>query len=93
MVRGDLMTLDNLEALSKVGFNEVDKDKIIDINNVFINQELSKEERILDFLEKSENPYFLKCGDVFVKISFSNTELKIDECIRRYLNQCLDERL
>lgn len=87
------MTFEELEALSKMSFNDIDKDSIIDINNIIINQVLSKTERILDFLEKTENPYFLKCGSVLIKISFADSELKIDECFQRYLNQCLDERL
>lgn len=87
------MTLNQLEALSKMSFNEVDKNNLTDIDNITINHESSKEERILKFLESTTNPYFLKCGDVTVKISFGNNEIKIDECIQRYLYQCLEDRL
>lgn len=93
IVRGDFMTLEELEAFRNSSFEAIDKDKLIDINKVIINQSLSKEERIIDFIKTSDNPYFFKCGNVFVKVSFADTDLKLAECFHRYLNQCLDERL
>lgn len=92
-VRGDFMTLGELEVFCNSSFEDIDKDKLIDINNVIINQSLSKEERIIDFMKTAENPYFFKCGNVVVKVSFADTDLKLGECFHRYLNQCLDERL
>lgn len=87
------MTLEDLEALAKMNFENIDKSEIVDINDIFINQSLSKEERILDYIKKVKNPYFVKIGDAFVKMSFSDNGLKIDECIERYLYQCIDDRL
>jgi hypothetical protein len=87
------MTLGELEVLCNLSFEDIDKDKLIDINKVIINQSIPKEERIIDFMKTAENPYFFKCGNVFVKVSFADTDLRLGECFHRYLNQCLDERL
>lgn len=92
-VRGDFMTQEELEVFRNSSFEDIDKDKLIDIKNISINQSLQKEERIIDFMKTVENPYFFKCGNVFVKVSFADTDLKLAECFHRYLNQCLDERL
>lgn len=87
------MTLEALEKFSKFGFEEIDKEKVVDISNITINQISTKEEKILEFLEMTENPYFVRCGNILVKMNFANTGLRIDECFQRYLSQCLDERL
>lgn len=87
------MNLNKLEKLSKLSFKDIDKNSLQDINDFLINPSLSLEERIKVFLDNTENPYILKCGDYVVKFSFSDNDLRINECFYRYLNQCLDERL
>lgn len=87
------MNFENLETLSNLTFEEIDKNNLIEIENISINQNLSAKERIKEFLENTENPYFLRCGNYIVKTSFSDNDIEINDCVYRYINQCLDERL
>ncbi len=87
------MTLRELEMLKSVNLKEINRERIVDINDINIDQEKPKEERIRAYLEKVGNPYLIRCGDLIVKMSFSDNDVRLEECIYRYLNECLNERL
>lgn len=87
------MTLHELETYKSVNLNGIDRERIVDINDIMIDQEKPKEERISAYLEKVGNPYLIRCGDLIVKMSFSDNDVRLEECIYRYLNECLNERL
>lgn len=87
------MTLQELEMLKSVNLKEIDRKRIVDINDIIIDQEKPKEERIRAYLERNENPYFIKCGNLIVKMSFSDNDVRLEECINCYLNECLNDRL
>lgn len=50
-----------------------------------IDRTLPKEERIKDFIRQIKNPYCYKCGDVVVKVEFSDTDLTLEDCMEHYL--------
>ena len=87
------MTLHDLSILKNVDLKEIDRDRIIDIRDIVIDMEKPKEDRIKAYLESNPNPYFVKCGDVLIRMSFSDSDVCIDNCIDRYLIECLKDRL
>lgn len=87
------MTLHDLSVLKNVNLKEIDKDRIIDINDIIIDMEKPKEDRIKTYLENTPNPYFVKCGDILIRMSFSDNDVRIDDCVERYLMECLKDRL
>lgn len=87
------MNLHDLEALSKVDLKKIDRALVTDIDDIIIDQGKGKHERINAYLEATHNPYFVKCGDILVKMSFSYDNTKIDDCINRYLIEQLNDRL
>lgn len=87
------MDLNDLSRLQNISFEEINKHEITDISEININTEKSKVDRIKKYLENSKNPYFIKCGDIFIKMSFSSNGILIDECIERYLIECVKNRL
>ena len=63
-------------------FGQVATGDLVDINDVSINSELPKEERIADFVSQIKNPYLFKCGKYVVKASFSENGQTLEECIK-----------
>ncbi len=57
-------------------------EELVDIRDVTVNRELSKEERIADFVSQIKNPYLFKCGKYTVKASFSENGQTLEECIK-----------
>ena len=68
------------EAMKNIDVMTVDPSALVDIQDVEINENMPKTERIIDFIEKMNgNPYLYKQGERVVKISFSDTDLTFDE--------------
>lgn len=75
-----------LEKCQNVDINKINENDIDDINKIKIDKRKSSNERMLDFLIKSKNPYFFKLNGKIVKISFSNNDKTADECLTNVLN-------
>ena len=57
---------------------------LVDIRDVSVNKELSRDERIAEFVQQIKNPYHFKCGR-FTVPSFSAEGATLEECIRGIL--------
>ncbi|MEA5057378.1 DUF6870 family protein [Anaerotignum propionicum] len=80
-----MFTPKELEDLKKVDPLAVNLDDLIDINDVEIQMQLPREERIADFIRQIKNPYLFKCGNVVVKIEFSQAEVTLTERMKQYM--------
>lgn len=57
-----------------------------EITDIKIDRRKPSEERILDFIMKTKNPYIFKVNGKLVKINFSkNTDLTADDCLTKVL--------
>lgn len=75
----------DFEAMKNIDIRTVDPDSLVDINDVKINTNLPKKERIADFIQQIKNPYCYKSGKVVVKIGFSDTEATLEERMESFL--------
>lgn len=80
-------TLDkfNLEEMKNIDIRTVDRDSLVDINDVKIDMNLPREERLIEFIRQIKNPYCYRCGKVVVKISFADTEVTLEDRLISYL--------
>lgn len=62
--------------LSEVNINEVD-----DLNKIRISRRKSKEERIIDFINKTKNSYIFNVNGRLVKLEFTNNGRKAEDTI------------
>ena len=58
---------------------------LVDIREVAVNKELSREERIAEFIRQIKNPYRFKCGRFTVQASFTAGGATLEECIKGIL--------
>lgn len=79
------ITREELEAMRNIDIRNVDPDALYDIRDVKVNQELPKKERILDFIRQIRNPYCYRYGKYVVKISFTETDVTLEERMLSYL--------
>lgn len=63
----------------------VNIDDLVDIRDVAIDTSLSKEERMKQFVEQIKNPYCYRCGDIIVRVSFSDTDTTLEDRLKQYL--------
>ena len=74
-----------VEEMKNIDIGIVDRDELVDIRSVKIDPDLPREQRIQSFLEQIKNPYCYLCGDVVVKISFSEKGSTMQECMEHYI--------
>ena len=79
------LTCEELKAMQEVDVRTVNRESLRDIRDVEINAGLPKEERILDFIRQIGNPYCYRHGDYVVKISFTDTDVTLEDRMLSYI--------
>ena len=64
---------------------DISLDDVDEISSIKIDRRKSSNQRILNFLKKTKNPYIFKVNDVLVRISFSDNNRTADDCLTSVL--------
>ena len=78
-------TREQLDAMQNVDVRAVDPATLRDIRDVEVNTALPKRERILDFIRQIGNPYCYRHGKYVVKVSFTDTDVTLDDRMLSYI--------
>lgn len=62
-----------------------DESALADIQDVSVDKNLSKEERIAEFVRQIGNPYCYKCGKFTVRARFAEDGASLEECLKSIL--------
>jgi hypothetical protein len=73
-----------IEELKSVDIRTVDPNTLVDLNDVRINTELTKEERLIDFIKQIKNPFCYKNGKAIIKVSHTDTEASLEDRLESY---------
>ena len=76
-----MLTREHLLHMRNMSFEDVNPDEVPDIKDLDIDLTKSKEEKILEVLQSGRNPYFIKSGNILVKIGFASTSRTIEEAL------------
>lgn len=63
---------DTIDTLRSVDIRSVDKQSLVDLNSVLIDESKPVQERVLSFLQQVKNPYCFRIGDVAVKVNYKS---------------------
>lgn len=74
-----------LAQMKEVDIHTVDRESLVDIRKVQIDGNLPRERRFEDFLRQIKNPYCYRCGKIVVKVSFSDTDVTLEDRLEHYL--------
>ena len=72
---------EKLKRCKDIDLSEVNIDEVDDLNEIIISRRKSKEERIIDFISKTKNPYIFKVNGRLVKIEFTDNRRKAEDSI------------
>lgn len=78
---------EKLKKCKDIDLSEVDIDEVDDLNEIKISRKKSKEERIIDFINKTKNPYIFKVNGRLVKIEFTNNCRKAEDAITNVIKK------
>jgi hypothetical protein len=55
----------------------------VDIRDVQVDANLSKYERIADFVRQIRNPYLFKCEDMVIGVKYAKNGMSFEDCLER----------
>lgn len=58
---------------------------LADIKDVSVDKNLSREERIAEFVRQIKDPYCFKCGEFTVTARFSEDGVSLEDCLQGIL--------
>ena len=74
-----------IEAMKTVDPKNVDRSALVQRSSVRLNPDAPREDRLRDFIRQIKNPYCYLGGKTVVKITFSNTDTTMEDCLEHYL--------
>ena len=74
-----------IAAMQSVDIRTIDRNSLVDLNDIRIDETLSQYERLVEFIRQIKNPYCYRCGNIVIKESFSDNGKSIDDCLEQYI--------
>ena len=59
--------------------------ELVDIRDVTVDPNLSREERIAEFVRQIKNPYHFKCGNFTVHAKFAENGPSLEDCLKQII--------
>ena len=59
--------------------------ELADIRDVSVDPNLSREERIAEFLRQIKNPYLFKCGKFTIRAKYADNGVSLEDCLKQIL--------
>jgi len=76
----------NMEAMREAAVGLIDKNALVDIKSVRVDQGLPRNERIVEFVRQIKDPYCYKCGKFTVLSKYTNNGVSLEDCLKRILS-------
>ena len=72
---------DQLRRMAQVDIRTVNPDELVEIEDVKISGDLSKEDRVLDYIRQIKNPYCYLYHGIILKVSFAGKR-RMEDCLK-----------
>jgi hypothetical protein len=56
---------------------------LVDIRDIRVDANLSKFERIAEYVRQIKDPYHFKCGEYTVSVKYADNGVKFEDCLKR----------
>jgi len=75
------MTIEDLREKRAVNINQIERNSLVDIRNIYTNDKQPIMEKVVYFFEQIDNPYCFLVGDTPVKIAFTENGYNLNDKI------------
>lgn len=65
--------------------NEYDRSELVDIQDVHVDPNLPRKERIAEFVRQIKNPYHFRCGNFVIHAKFNPGGPSLEDCLKQAL--------
>ncbi len=73
-----------IDEMKAIDIRTVDPEALVDVTQIKIDEGLSREERIAEFLRQVKNPYCFKVGSIIVKNVYSNDGISLRDRFEQF---------
>lgn len=81
-----MLSEEELHKMRDMDIMEADRDTLVDISEIRIDDSRPVEERMEDYLKQARNPYLLKSGDYVLKLCYQEDGESLEERMKSYLD-------
>ena len=74
-----------IETMKNVSPKTVDRSTLVQISSIRLDPAAPREDRLREFIKQIRNPYCYLDGKTVVKISFTETDTTMEDCLEHYL--------
>ncbi len=93
MEEGFFISKEELEKMRNTDIRTVDRESLVDIRDIKIDESLGAEEKRREFIRQIKNPYVYKQGEYVVKLSFMDTDATFTDRLKEYIEHMAAARL
>lgn len=79
------ITPEDIKRMQAADLRTAELGELKDIQEVTVNAQLPKKERMIDFISQIGNPYCYRHGAYVVKVSFADTDTTLEERMISYM--------
>ena len=66
-------------------YNTLNPQDLVDIRDVQVDKDLSKQDRVAEFVRQIKDPYHFRCGKFVVTARFAEDGPTLEECLQRII--------
>jgi hypothetical protein len=81
------MSKNTLEQMKNVDISTVDPAELVDIREIQIDEQKTREERLRDFVMQVKNPYCFRVGKVAVKLNFPEVGATLEDRLQNLMTK------
>ena len=74
-----------IETMKNVSPKTVDRNTLVQRSSIRLDPAAPQEVRLREFIKQIRNPYCYLDGKTVVKISFTETDMTMEDCLEHYL--------
>lgn len=74
----------SIDEMKTVDIRTVEPEELVDVREISLDENLSKEERVDEFARQVKNPYCFRVGDMIVKNVYSNSGVSLRERFEQF---------
>lgn len=73
-----------IEEMKAVDIRTVDSESLVDVTGILISDDMTKEERVAEFVKQVKNPYCFRVGDMVVKNVYSSDGISLKDRFEQF---------
>ena len=75
----------DIEKMRSVDIGMINAEALADVSSLHFDNNLSREDRVIRLLHRGENPYCFRCGEIGVKIEFTDNGPPLQDALTDFL--------